>query len=82
MGCKDFQANEKLSFYRSYNNNMILSMHRSRKFCQRGSKLDKLFLLFDEGIDDPNITINGPSWPAREKPFKWPFASGPMMAQH
>ena len=40
-------------------------MRGSRKFCQRGSKFDKFFLLLlflvDEGIEDPNITINGPS---------------------
>ena len=57
-------------------------MCRSRKFCQRGSKFDKFFFLVDEGIEDPNITINGPSWPASEMPFKWRFAGGPKMAQH
>ena len=40
-------------------------MRRSRKFCQRGSKFDNIFYLFfivvDEGIEDPNIIINGPS---------------------
>ena len=40
-------------------------MHGSRKFCQRGSKSDKFFFFFfflvDEGIGDPNITINEPS---------------------
>ena len=30
-------------------------MRGSRKFCQRGS-----IFFFDEGIDDPNITFNGP----------------------
>ena len=33
----------------------------SRKFCQRGPNLIPIFFLVDEGIDDPNITINGPS---------------------
>ena len=32
-------------------------MRRSRTFCQRGSR----FFLVDEGIEDPNTTINGPS---------------------
>ena len=36
------------------------------KFCQRGSKFDNFFFFFfffflvDEGIEDPNVTINGP----------------------
>ena len=28
-------------------------------FCQRGSKSDNAFLV-DEGIEDPNIILNGP----------------------
>ena len=32
-------------------------LHGSRKFCQRGS----IFFLVDEGIEDPNTTINRPS---------------------
>ena len=36
-------------------------MQGSRKFCQRGSKFDNVFFFLDEGIEDPNITINGPS---------------------
>ena len=41
-------------------------MRGSRKFCQRGSKFDNVFFFFffflvDEGIEAPNITINGPS---------------------
>ena len=36
-------------------------MRGPRKFCQRGSKLDKVFFLVDEGIEDPNTTsIIGP----------------------
>ena len=31
-------------------------MHGSRRFCQRGSR----FFLVDEGIEDPNTTMNGP----------------------
>ena len=35
----------------------------SRKFCQRGSNFDNFFSFFlvDEGWDDPNTTISGPS---------------------
>ena len=32
------------------------------------------FFKVDEGIEDPNVTLN---WP-----FKWRFAGGPMMTQH
>ena len=35
-------------------------MRGPRKFCQRGSKFDNGFLA-DEGIEDPDITLNGPS---------------------
>ena len=41
---------------------VIFSMHGSRKFCQRGSKFDKVFFFIfsvDEGIEDPNTAING-----------------------
>ena len=57
-------------------------MGGSRKFSQRGSKFDNVFFLVDEGIEGPNITINGPSTAASEMPFKWHFAGGPMMTQH
>ena len=36
-------------------------MHGSREFYQRGSNFDNVFFLVDEGIEDPNTTINGPS---------------------
>ena len=35
-------------------------MRVSRKFCQRWSKYDNV-LLVDEGIEEPNITFNGPN---------------------
>ena len=41
------------------------TMRGSRKFCQRGSKFVTFFffffLLVDEGIEDPNTTIDRPS---------------------
>ena len=43
---------------------VIVNMRGSRKFCQWGSKFDNVFLVFflvDEGIEDPNVTISGPS---------------------
>ena len=41
-----------------------VSMRGSRKFCQRGSIFANVFFflfLVYEGIEDPTITINGPS---------------------
>ena len=35
-------------------------MRRSRKLCQRGSNFDNVF--FDEGMEDQNTTIRGPSY--------------------
>ena len=35
-------------------------MRGYRKFCQWGSKFDKVFLV-DDGIEDPNVSINGSS---------------------
>ena len=60
-------------------------MRGSRKFCQRGSKIDKIFILFylvDEGIEVPNITINGPSSTRQRNAIKWRFAGGPMVVRH
>ena len=36
-------------------------MRGSRKFCQRGSKLDNVFFFVDEGRVDPSNIISGPS---------------------
>ena len=38
----------------------VCNMRGSRKFCQRGPKLIRVFLV-DVGIQDPNTAINGPS---------------------
>ena len=42
-----------------------MNMRGSRKFCQKGYKFDNVFFLFlflvDEGIEDLNTAINGPS---------------------
>ena len=37
----------------------IISMHRSRKFCQRGSSSDGFFLV-DEGRENLSTTKSGP----------------------
>ena len=36
-------------------------MRGSRQFCQSGSKFDNVIFLVDEGIEGPNITLNGQS---------------------
>ena len=41
-----------------------VSMQGSRKFCQRGSNFANVFFFFFlvyEGVEDPTVTINGPS---------------------
>ena len=48
-------------------------MRGSRKFCQRGSNFDNVFLV-DEGREDPSNTISGPS-----SAFRWRADDGPTM---
>ena len=43
-------------------------MGGSRKFCQRGPTLT-FFFLDDEGWEDPNTTINGPSSACQRNAF-------------
>ena len=60
-------------------------MHGSRTFCQTGSKFDVFVLktfLVDEGREDPNTTISGPS-SARQRnrvsAFRWYADDGPTV---
>ena len=49
-------------------------MRGPRKFCQRGPNLLTVFFFFflvDEGIEDSNVTINGPS-----SAFSWQANGG------
>ena len=70
--------------------NYVCTMGRSRKFCQRGSKFDKVFFFFFQlmgvggwgGIEDPNTDINGPSSAPQQNAIEWRFAGGQMLAQH
>ena len=66
---------------------LILAMRGSRKFCQMGSKKRLRFFFFfflvDEGIEDPNTIINGPS-SARQRnaiymAFRWRADGGPAL---
>ena len=49
----------------------------SRKFCQRVSDFDNVFLCFffsvDEGRDDPNTTISGPTLARQQNAFEMAF---------
>ena len=56
-------------------------MHGSRKFCQSGSKFDNVFFFFlvDEGIEDPNITINGQSSAHQQNTIRWWADDGPIL---
>ena len=47
----------------------------------RGGENLITFFFVDEGTEDRNTAINGPS-SAHQTPLKWRFAGGLMMAQH
>ena len=62
---------------------------RGKKFCQRGSNSDNVFIfiflifLVDEGRESKETPLNiDHHQHASEAPFEWRFAGGPMMAQH
>ena len=49
-------------------------MRGSINFCQRGSNFDIVFFfLVDEGQDDPNTTISGPSSDRQRNAIKMAF---------
>ena len=47
---------------------------------QRGSDFDNVFFLVDEGRDDPNTTISGPTSARQQTPLKWSFTVVPLLA--
>ena len=56
----------------------------SRKFCQRGSNFDVVFFfIVDEGWEDPNTTISGPSSACQRNAismaFRWHADDGPTL---
>ena len=57
------------------------NMRGPRKFCQRGSNSDNVFLV-DERRMDPNTNNSGPSSARQRNAIKWHFAGGPMIAKH
>ena len=62
-----------------------LRMRGSRKFCQRGSNFNFLFIFLFFLMRGGRIQIRllaGHQRPASETPFKWRFAGGSMVAQH
>ena len=48
-------------------------MCRPRKFCQRGSKFNNNFFLFDLGIEDPNTALIGPSSACQQNAIEMAF---------
>ena len=53
---------------------MFAHMHaRIQKVLSEGVKFDNVFFLVDEVIENPNITINGPS---SEMAFRWQADAG------
>ena len=62
-----------------------INIRGSRKFCQKCPNLITFFLVVDEGIEDTNITINGPSSARTEKrhllymAFHWRADNGPQL---
>ena len=91
-----FNTSRKNTCARVLNIFVRISGHaRIQEFCQRGSNSANVFFCsfsfffffcvrFYEGRvggrADPNTTISGPSSARQQTPFKWRFASGPMMA--
>ena len=57
------------------------SMLRSRKFCQRGSNFDNVFLV-DEGREGQITTISGLLSARQTNAIKWRFSGGPIMVRY
>ena len=57
---------------------IIRGMRGSRKFCQRGPALTTFFVV-DEGREDSNITISGPSSARQRNGIKWSADDGPIL---
>ena len=57
-----------------------MGMCASKNFCQRGSNFD-FFVLFlvDEGREDPNTIISGPSSACQGMVFRWCVIYGPTL---
>ena len=46
---------------------------------QMGSNFDNVFFLIDEGKEDPNTTISGPSLARQQMVFCWRADDGPTL---
>ena len=49
------------------------------KFCERGFNSDNVFVLVDEGRDDPNTTKSEPSPAHKRNTFRWRADDGPTL---
>ena len=47
--------------FRRFQSGLANTMRGCRKFRQRGSDFDNVFIKFDEGRNGPNTTFSGPS---------------------
>ena len=81
MGAPCYENGNHVSIYRLFNTNVVNGMHGSRKFCQRESNFDVVFLV-DEGRDDPNTSFKRGIIGSPAKRHFWHFAGALMMAQH
>ena len=57
-------------------------MRGSRKFFQRGSNFDYVFFLVDDGREDQNTTISGPSSNAGLVVLWFYSVSGPVLLRN
>ena len=60
----------------------IACMRGSRKFCQRGSNLNKFFFSLMRGGKIKIPLLAGHQRLASETQFQWRLAGGPLMVQH
>ena len=60
---------------------VLILMRGSRKFCQRGSNFDVIFLV-NERREDPSTIISWPLSARQRNAIKWRFAGVLVIAQH
>ena len=77
------QFQRKYSLFKTeFKNSIALARARIQKIVSEGSNFDNFFFSLMRGGRIRIPLLAGHQRPARETPFKWRFAGGPMMAQH